>query len=99
MSETKRYEAHLFICTNHREAGESCAVKGSLGLREDLKEICRDPSRGWHGRVRVNSAGCLGKCSEGITAVLYPQNQWFTQLVPESKDDLKEVISKVLISK
>ena len=83
---------HLFICTNRKENGESCAARGSLELRESLKkriqkEVPHDP-----GTVRLNASGCLGKCSEGITAVLYPEGKWFTEITSEDQTALVEEV-------
>lgn len=96
MSDGKNLEAHLFICTNFREKEGSCSQKGSVALREQVKKLCQDPARGWHGRIRVNTAGCLGRCDEGITAVLYPQGQWITELKANSAAVLEKAISSVL---
>jgi (2Fe-2S) ferredoxin len=82
MSEKKHeLEAHLFVCTNRRENRECCASKGSEELREKVKKAAKAR---WGKRVRVNAAGCLGHCEEGIAAVLYPEGRWFVGL---SKDD------------
>jgi hypothetical protein len=51
-------------------------------LRAELKRFAKE--QGWGARVRVNASGCLGRCEEGIAAVLYPQSEWFTELTPES---------------
>ncbi len=96
MSDGKNLEAHLFICTNLKEKGESCAQKGSVQLRNSIKELCQDEKRGWHGRIRVNTSGCLGRCSEGITAVLYPQATWMTGLTESSSAEVSAILSKVL---
>lgn len=96
MSDGKNLEAHLFICTNVRETEGSCSQKGSVELREKVKKLCQDESRGWHGRIRVNTAGCLGRCEEGITAVLYPQAKWMTHLTKDSAHILEKELSAVL---
>ncbi len=96
MSDSRNLDAHLFICTNHRDGKESCAEKGSVALREKVKKICQDSERSWHGRVRVNTSGCLGRCSEGIVAVLYPQGEWMTGLTPESSARVEKALAKVL---
>jgi (2Fe-2S) ferredoxin len=96
MSDGRNLDTHLFICTNFREKEGSCSQKGSVELREKVKKMCQDPARGWHGRIRVNTAGCLGRCEEGITAVLYPQAQWMTRLTTESADVLEKAIASVL---
>lgn len=87
------YKAHLFICTNKKEGKECCADKNAGVLREELK--------GWAkvkfgNKVRINNSGCLDRCSEGITAVLYPQNKWFTHLTTDSVAELKAVIEEAM---
>ncbi|MBI2605183.1 MAG: (2Fe-2S) ferredoxin domain-containing protein [Deltaproteobacteria bacterium] len=96
MSDVEPFEAHLFICTNRRENGECCAAKGSVELRELVKQLCDDPSRGWQGRVRVNASGCLNHCKEGISAVLYPQSEWRLHLTKESAPELIAMLAAVL---
>ncbi len=96
MSDGRNLEAHLFVCTNAREKGQSCQAKGSLELRENVKKLCQGKDRDWHGRVRVNTAGCLGRCEEGIAAVLYPQAQWFTGLQKDDTRALETALSACL---
>ena len=96
MSDGRNLETHLFVCTNQREKGQSCAQKGSLELRESIKKACQDKDRGWHGRVRVNTAGCLGRCEEGIATVLYPQAQWFTGLEAKDGAVIEKALSEIL---
>jgi (2Fe-2S) ferredoxin len=97
MSDGRNLEAHLFVCTNHREGGKkSCAGSGSVELRNELKQLCQSESKGWHGRVRVNTAGCLGRCEEGIVAVLYPKGEWLTELTTQSAPVLEAALAKVL---
>lgn len=80
MNSENKLEAHLFICTNQKGAGENCGSKDSQKLRDGLKNWAKETHPEWKGRVRVNSSGCLGHCKRGITAVLYPEARWFTQL-------------------
>ncbi len=89
-------EAHLFICTNQRADGECCAQKGSVELREKVKKLAKDPARGWKGRVRINAAGCLGHCSEGIAAVIYPEGKWLTGLSSDSADEIIKEMTRIL---
>lgn len=97
MSDGRNLEAHVFVCTNKKEKGECCAAKGAIELREELKKLCQDESKGWHGRVRVNASGCLGRCSEGIAAVVYPQAIWHTKLTKETgAKTIEETLSKIL---
>ena len=86
-------KAHLFVCTHYREKakGESCAARGSIALRNYVKLLCK----GMPG-VRINTSGCLDRCQEGITAVLYPEGRWITHLGPEDKEVLKQVVEESL---
>jgi (2Fe-2S) ferredoxin len=83
-------EAHIFVCTHNRETGESCAARGSAKLRDELKTICAE--KGLKGRVRVNSAGCLGQCTQGIAVVNYPKGEWYLQELATNAKDLYEKI-------
>jgi (2Fe-2S) ferredoxin len=96
MSDGRNLKAHLFVCTNKKEKGKSCAVSGSLELRESLKKACQDPDKNWHGQVRINASGCLGRCEEGAVAVLYPQTQWWTGLTAQDAPKILDSLAKVL---
>lgn len=96
MSE-KNLKAHLFVCTNEKK-GLYCGERGGAKLRSRVKDLSKEHPE-WKGRVRVNSSGCLGRCEDGIVAVLYPQGQWFTNL--DAKDDavLIEAVANAIKSK
>jgi predicted metal-binding protein len=96
VSDSRNLETHLFICTNSKEKGESCGMKGSADLRNAVKEICQKESKGWHGRIRVNTAGCLGRCKEGIAAVFYPQSEWLVNLKRDDSSVLESKIASIL---
>lgn len=98
MSDHKSFKGHLFICTNNREGGKACCTgRGALELREAVKAACKAiPHK--PGELRVNAAGCLGHCEEGITAVMYPEGRWFTGLKndEESRDKLAAAMKESL---
>ncbi len=84
---SKPLVAQLFVCTHERQAGECCAHRGSLDVFQKLKNRSKtDPH--WQGRVSVTKCGCLGFCSEGIAAVLYPQRLWLTDVKPGDEDEV-----------
>ena len=83
------YEAHLFICTKSKPSGECCASKESERLVLKLKEWAHAR---WGNSVRINASGCLGYCARGITAVLYPSNQWVTHLTANDLPKLQELL-------
>jgi (2Fe-2S) ferredoxin len=46
------------------------------------------------GKVRINSAGCLDRCEEGPTLVVYPEGVWYTFI---DEEDLDEIIDEHLV--
>ena len=86
----KKLTAHLFVCTNEKK-GECCGEKGGAQLRARVKELSKEHPE-WKGQVRINSSGCLGRCEEGIVAVLYPQGKWFSGLDRKDEDVLIDAV-------
>jgi len=85
------YERHVFVCENVRPADNPkgcCSAKGGREVRARLKEAVA--RAGLHGRVRVNSAGCLGQCSDGVTVVVYPEAVWYGHVRLEDVDRIVE---------
>lgn len=90
-----RLKVHLFVCTNDRGPDgkrPSCAHKGAADLRDTVKKLCK--ARGL-SNVRINSAGCLDQCERGITAVAYPQGQWFLDLHEGSAEQLAGEVERL----
>lgn len=88
------YQYHLFFCVNRRPAGEPCcAALGAEAMREYAKARVKALGLAGPGRVRVNQAGCLDRCSEGPVLVVYPEGVWY-RYVDEA--DIDEIISEHL---
>ena len=88
------FRLHLFVCTNRRPEGNplgSCAGSGSERLRDYLKAEAK--RLGLKG-VRVNSAGCLGRCDLGPVMVIYPEGIWYGF---RTKEDIDEILQTHLI--
>jgi (2Fe-2S) ferredoxin len=86
------FERHLFVCQNRRPPGHPkgcCAEKGAAETLDRLKQLAFEA--GLKGRVRINSAGCLGLCAEGLTLVVYPEAVWYGRVTP---DDLDEIFNE-----
>jgi (2Fe-2S) ferredoxin len=91
----QRFERHLFICLNQRADGHPkgcCASKGSAEIAKAIKIAAYD--RGLKGKVRVNKAGCLDACEEGVSAVLYPEGVWYRGI---TLDDVDEIVERSLV--
>jgi (2Fe-2S) ferredoxin len=88
------FNRHLFICCNERPAGEVCCERhGASALfqfaKEEAKRLAAGPD------VRVNKAGCLGRCEEGPVAVVYPEGVWYTFV---DREDIAEIVAEHLIA-
>ncbi len=88
------FQVHFFVCCNQRENGDDCASKGASQLRDDLKKWARE--QGLSKKIRINQAGCLGRCERGIAMVAYPQGQWCLDGMPEDLPQLKEMVLKLI---
>jgi (2Fe-2S) ferredoxin len=89
------YRYHVFFCINQRENGEACcADKGSVAMRDYAKARIKALGLSGPGRVRINQAGCLDRCAEGPTIVVYPEGVWYTYV---DQDDIDEIIAEHLV--
>lgn len=82
-------KVHVFICEHKKENGKaSCGLNSiidSSELKKNLKAHCKEK---WGKSVRINSAGCLGKCSLGAAAVMYPQGKWYLKMDENTFDEI-----------
>ena len=83
------YAAHVFVCTNDRRGErKSCADNNSPLVKSKLKAAIDE--KGWKGKIRVSTSGCMGLCAKGSNVIIYPQKIWFSGVSP---DDVGEIIS------
>lgn len=88
------YHRHLFFCCNQRDGGrECCADKGSVALRDYCKRRVRELGLAGKGKMRVNLAGCMDRCSEGPVLVVYPEGVWYHY---SDRRDIDEIIDSHL---
>lgn len=89
------YQHHIFFCTNKRANGRQCCEDGNAkAMREYAKTRTKELKLACPGGVRVNTAGCLNRCAEGPTIVVYPEDVWYTY---KSKDDIDRIIDEHLV--
>jgi (2Fe-2S) ferredoxin len=87
------YLCHIFICTNVRPdhpENPGCGTKDGPALKSLLKKAVDE--RGWKGKVRVSTSGCMGLCSTGPNALLYPQGIHFSAVTP---DDVPAILDSI----
>ncbi len=96
MTEDKQhFGQHLFICMNQRDDGrECCAEKGASAAQQHLKARVKELGLSATGAVRVNQAGCLGRCELGPVIVIYPHGTWYTYV---DQEDIDEIIDEHLV--
>lgn len=89
------FKHHVFICCNQRTNGDvSCNDHGASEILDYAKERVAALKLNQPGMVRINKAGCLGRCLEGPVMVVYPEAVWY-QFV--DKDDVEEIITSHLV--
>ncbi len=62
-------------------------------LRDYAKKRSKQLGLAGAGGVRVNSAGCLDRCSEGPVCVVYPEAVWYTY---RDREDIDEIVERHL---
>lgn len=89
------FDKHVFFCVNQRAAGESCCANaGAQKMRDYVKDKVKILKLDAESnRIRINSAGCLGRCEEGPVLVVYPEGVWYTYI---DESDLDEIIEEHL---
>jgi (2Fe-2S) ferredoxin len=91
---TSYYERHIFFCLNERKNGEECCAQHRAQEGFDrCKSQVQAAGLSGPGKVRVNKAGCLDRCSAGPVAVVYPDAVWYTFV---DNDDIDEIVESHL---
>ncbi|MBM3163588.1 MAG: (2Fe-2S) ferredoxin domain-containing protein [Chlorobi bacterium] len=89
------YLVHVFVCTNDRGGTrKSCADDSSHLVKEALKRVV--DGKGWKGKVRVSTSGCMGLCATGPNVMIYPQKAWFSGVSPDDVDGIVSVIGRFI---
>ena len=90
------YKYHVFFCTNQRQDGRACCQDhDAAAMRNYAKDRVKQLGLAVPGGVRVNTAGCMGRCSEGPTMAVYPQGIWYRY---DSQADIDEIIDTHLVN-
>ncbi|WP_043758061.1 (2Fe-2S) ferredoxin domain-containing protein [Imhoffiella purpurea] len=90
------YKYHVFVCTNQRDEGrQCCASSGGGSVRDYLKDRTKALGMAGPGGVRINSAGCFGRCGEGPVMVVYPDAVWYSYA---GEADAEEILQEHLVN-
>ncbi len=90
-----KFERHVFVCTNQRDAGNPrgcCNPNGTAELHKQLSQAVS--AAGLKTIVRVNKAGCLDQCEHGPTMVVYPEAVWYGGV---GAADVAEIVQSHLV--
>jgi (2Fe-2S) ferredoxin len=92
MSKAKSYyERHIFFCLNERQNGElCCAQQRAQEAFDRCKSQVKALGLAGPGKVRVNRAGCMDRCSAGPIVVVYPEAVWYTYVDEHDIDEIVE---------
>jgi (2Fe-2S) ferredoxin len=89
------FKHHVFICCNQRAEGEACCANfDSPKLLAQMKDKVKALGLAGDGKVRINKAGCLGRCDHGPVMVVYPEETWYTFV---DSEDLDEIVEEHLV--
>lgn len=89
------YKRHIFFCTNRRDDGSACCANHNAEtMRKHAKSRVKALGLAGPGGIRVNKAGCMDRCEEGPTAVVYPEGVWYTY---DDEDDIDEIVDRHLV--
>lgn len=91
------YKYHIYFCLNERKNGtESCANSGSIELFNFMKLKVKEANLEDVENIRINKAGCLGRCALGPVIVIYPEAIWYQC---KTNEDIEEIIEQHLRKK
>jgi (2Fe-2S) ferredoxin len=89
------FQHHVFICCNQRDAGEQCCnALGGSDMFAYAKDRIGALKKNGPGNIRINKAGCLGRCDQGPVMVVYPEETWYSFI---DKEDVDEIIDQHLL--
>jgi (2Fe-2S) ferredoxin len=89
------YLCHIFVCSNVREnrpEKPGCGAFGGGELKAAIKQAITD--RGWKGKVRVSTTGCMGLCGGGPNVLLHPQGIHYSAV---STKDIDPILKQVAV--
>jgi (2Fe-2S) ferredoxin len=90
----RKYEKHLFICTNRRPEGArvSCGEAHGLALVAAFKKAFLH--NGLNTEIRAQRTGCMETCETGPSVVVYPEGVFYGHV---QLSDVDEIVSEHLI--
>lgn len=90
-----KYQKHLFICTNQREATakKSCGTEHGEALVARFKELIKE--KNLQIDIRAQKTACLDACLQGPSMVVYPEAVWYGNV---ALTDVEEIFEQHLVN-
>ena len=88
------YTRHVFMCMNERDNEACCQDWDSAKLLSHFRRRLKELGMHGAGKVRVNKSGCMDRCAEGPTMVVYPDGVWYRY---ETAEDIDEIINEHIL--
>ena len=90
-----KFEKHIFICTNQREAGarKSCGSEHGMALVHEFKRLIKEKGIDKTTTLRAQRAGCLDVCDFGPSIVVYPEGVFYGNV---QLNDVEEIVESHL---
>lgn len=86
-----KYQKHIFICINERDATaprKSCGEATGLAIAKRFKELIQENRL--RMSVRAQRASCFDFCENGPIAVVYPEGIFYKQISVADVDEIFE---------
>jgi len=84
-------EKHVFVCTQSRPAGHPRGSCSENGCREIWEEFVNElEKRQLFDKIAVTNTGCLGPCSTGANALVYPDGVMYGKVTPADVGEIFE---------
>ena len=88
------YRKHVFFCVNQRLNGRKCCQDADAqAMRNYAKARLKALGLAGKGGIRINTAGCMGRCLSGPSVVIHPEGVWYTY---QNRADIDEIIDQHL---
>jgi (2Fe-2S) ferredoxin len=89
-----KYQKHVFICTNQKDAPKKCCgEERGMALVDAFKNSLKE--KGLNVEIRAQKAGCLDVCGFGPSLVVYPEGIFYGNV---QLTDIEEIIESHLVN-
>ncbi len=89
-----KYQKHVFICTNQKDAPKKCCGdERGMALVDAFKNSLKE--KGLNVEIRAQKAGCLDVCGFGPSLVVYPEGTFYGNV---QLTDIEEIIESHLVN-